>query len=1133
MDYNWLENLPSSLTPIPVYQPDFGFLQSMQMKANQQYEQGFKEVKTAYSSLFNKKVTGEEATKRQQDYSKQALDQMKAIAATDLSDPKNVQIAEDILSPFYKDNLYLENIARTSDYQNEFGKQEAMKNSKNKEERALYNPNIDYYLSKGVEQLASAPMTKDAYGKLERRKSIGIVDIADVTLQHIKDVGFIKTTDANGNVMNITTNGPKSVEAYSSVYKSILSRPEYAEQNRVLSIARAEMEMDKVKKDNPNVSEQQLKDLFTEKALNGSIDWYAQSISGYRKTALEYRRQNAPYAELDANGFPVDTKQNPRTAEDQAVVINNLAKAQLYEDLARKTEEEFTKGFGYIQTDENKFSTDVNTYIKGIDPNSSIYQKQVNDIRTNTNDYIQNLYLSHDADAFAKSLANLSSVETKVSTVQQEVNKQAAEAFKEQLALFKAVTGVEQKQEEIDLKELQIKIKAGTATQEDYDKAYGAGFTMKRIGTDGTNKSGIDIASGDIDMPGTNVKQVATNDTYNTAKVKLVIDINSDSFGPDGMLNMITEDIVPNGLTGPEKLDLSNAYMECLETGKYSVKSLAVREKAAKLLNDLAKSKDKIYAADTGPNTIREGLGVIATTDAADPLFLTQNPLKQDVVMKMAMKNQLIQKNSAELLNLTSAYQKGLKEFLDKNNTKGEYNKAVKTTIDPKTGEKKYDAITAKDMAPSFPSLTIKGESGEEITLTPEQVAEKWNDGSINDLFKNQGSYLGNRYNPSIVGINKKRIEDYNNWSPAMNREELFKEWNKAIHGTYQQAATGDPLLSGKQPQTIIRDGSPYWHDIPADPNSVLGKYGEPGSIKNKFDEIGKKVVAKMPQFATGESSPELTYDMTGTGKEVDPVQKATGTKLIKEALLPINHKNMYTVDRANKMVGQGLDEDMKRAIIDGRFKDFIYDIAGATSIVPIGPNGVPAIRINTQLKKGEKDNETIGNVSIRKIKDLGVIYMDIATDAKGELINQIPQVEKFQRYQKLLTDKDAELVQDDFEGKNGFVYTIKPDAQSKDQKGLFTKVHVFTSQWQVDKKTGAYIIDPKTGKPAPTPLTEVVFDVGTGGYSIDHIAETMKNNWILNEMQKRRMLLENSKNQPSAAGTMSFGDIMKQFGYK
>ena len=343
MDYNFLENIPSSLTPLPQYSPDFGFLQSMQMKANQQYEQGLKEVKTAYSSLFNKQVTGEEATKRQQQYAKRAQDEMKAISATDLSDPKNVLAAENILAPFHEDKLYLKNIAYTSHYQNEFSKQESMKNSKNKEERALYNPIIDSYLNKGVEDLAKAPMTNEGYSKLEKRKSIGVVNIADVALQHIKDVGFIKTTDANGNVMNITTNGPKSVEAYNAVYRSIVTRPEYAEQNRVLSIARGEMEMDKIKKDNPNVPEQQLKDAFAEKAITGNVEWYAKSIADYRKTALAYRRQNAPYGELDANGVPIDKTQKPRTPEDQAIVMNNFAKAQMYEALAKKAEEEFTK----------------------------------------------------------------------------------------------------------------------------------------------------------------------------------------------------------------------------------------------------------------------------------------------------------------------------------------------------------------------------------------------------------------------------------------------------------------------------------------------------------------------------------------------------------------------------------------------------------------------------------------------------------------------------------------------------------------------------------------------------------------------------------------------------------------------
>jgi hypothetical protein len=332
-----------------------------------------------------------------------------------------------------------------------------------------------------------------------------------------------------------------------------------------------------------------------------------------------------------------------------------------------------------------------------------------------------------------------------------------------------------------------------------------------------------------------------------------------------------------------------------------------------------------------------------------------------------------------------------------------------------------------------------------------------------------------------------------------------------------------------------------FW-DIGTEPNNrrdvmdaaenyiVNSKFGDPKSYRKLLKQAEEAVIGKMPQFATGESSPELTFDLSGTGKESDPAQKTTGTKLVKEVLLPINQKRMYVTDGSNKMVEDGISEEMKKSIIDGRFKDFIYDIAGAVSILPIGPNGGPAVRINMQTGKSEKDNETIGKSSVAKIKELGAIYIDIADDAKGEALNQIPQSEKFQRYGKLLTDEDAQLVQDDFEAKNGFVYTIKADPNSKDSKGKYTKVYVCTSQWQVDEKTGAYKM--QNDKPIPTPMTTTAFDVGPGGYSIDHIAETMRSNWILNEMQKRRMLLEYNKKQPSAAGTMSFGDIMKQFGY-
>ena len=1118
MDYNWLENVPSSLTPVPVYQPDFGFLQSMQMKANQQYEQGFKEVKTAYSSLFNKKVTGEEATKRQQDYSKQALDQMKAIAATDLSDPKNVQIADDILAPFYEDKLYLQNIADTSHYQNEFAKQEAMKSAKTKEERELYNPVIDYYLGKGYEQLAKAPMTNEAYGKLERRKSIGIVNISEIAKKQISDVGYIKTVDANGNAMVITTNGPKSVEAYSSVYKSIAARPEYAEQNRVLSIARFEMETDQIRKDNPNLSQDQVNGLIADKAIAGNVKWYAGNIADYRKTAAEWRRKNIVYMDLDENGYPKDGVGKPLSIEDQQNIEYNLSQAKAFEEQAKKTEELFTKEFGYVQTDPTKFSTNIEDYIKAVDPNSDLYKKRVLDITTNTKDYIQNVYLSQDADAFAKGLANLSSIEIKVNPVQQEVNKQVADAFKQQMDLLKTEAGIAQKQEEIDIKLLQAKAKAGTLSQEDLDKYYGQGFTMKGVGAF-ASQSGIDVGSGDVYMTGTNVRKVSTIDSINLAKLKLASDINRESFGADGMMNMASEDIVPNGLNGPEILTLSGAYNNYLATGKYDNSSLAEREKIANVLNSLPENKDKKFTADSHPNDIREALGNMARTDAADPLFKTVNPEKQSLVMKMALQNQVIQKNSAELLKLNGDYQKKLQDFVDAD-TKGEFSKLIKTTIDPKTGEKTYDIITAKDMASSFPSLTVKDKEKGEITFTPEQVAEMWKNKTIGELFKDQGSH--------IVGVNKKRIEDFKHFMPSMNRDELMKEWHKYIYGTYKNPATGG---SGLDYVTVIRDNSHRWDNVPPDPNTPAAKYGSPDEIQNKLNTLSSKVVANLPQFATGESSPELTFDLSGTDKqEIDPVQKKTGEAIIKTMQSPINRKNMYIVDGSNKQVENGIDTDIEKAITDAKFKDFIYDIAGSVTYIPLGPNGVPAIRISTQLGKGDKDNETIGGVSVAKIKSLGTIYMDVADNAKSEVLQQLPRPETLYRYGQLLTNPKG-IIQDDFEKANGFVYTIQPDPNSKNEKGLFTKIRVYTSQWQVDEKTGQFIME--NGKPKSTPQATAVFNVGEGGYSIDHICEDMKNNWILGEMQKRRMLLDANKNKPSSSNTQTFGDIYKKFGFQ
>lgn len=1118
MDYNWLEQVPSSVTPIPVYQPDFGFLQSMQMKANQQYEQGFKEVKNAYASIFDRAVTGEEANKRQQNYKKQALDQMKAIAATDLSDPKNVLAAENIMSPFYDDQEYVKNIAFTSHYQNEKSKQETIKNSTDKNTRALYNPLVDYYIDNGIKQLADAPMTKDAYSKLEMRKSIGIVNIADIANKEIKDAGYIKTVDAQGNAMYITTNGPKSVEAYSSVYKAIAARPEYAEQNRVLSIARMEMEKDKFKRDNPNIPESEFNQQFAQNAIDGNIKYYTTAIADNRKLALEWRMKNAIYQDLDTNGFPTNRETKVKSPEIQQNIFANLTRASEFENLAKKYEDIFTKEFGYVQTDASKFSTNPEDYVKGVSLESPIYQQRLNDIRTNTQDYIQNLYLNHDADAFAKSIANISSVELKVNPVQQEANRQAAEVYKEYLSSYKAQTAVEQKQETIDLKAIEEKRKLGLPLeQEDIDKMYGTGFDTKSLATPiGEKGQGIDLGSGKVGFSGTALKKISTIEAFNAAKAQKVINMNTIAFGSDGMLQMLSDGVIPGGLTGPEILTLSGEYTKSLTTGNFSAASQPIREKLAKLINNYHPN-NKTYSANTNAEDVRQALSAITLTDATDPLFKTVDPKKQALVISMAQRNQAMQKDMQDLKNMISSYNKNLGEVLNNANNVKKYSKIL---VDENEGITKTD-----------PNLTDNAIVNADIgNLRNVKHVPKYRIANNNDVIK---------ILKPITVFNQK-TNTYKTISPnelaSAFTSGLFKEGDIDISGGIIFQMNGEDYRIANP-----RDGS-FWKTDKEQHNdkinfetayrtltNLTNRFGKSSEFSKLKNEITSVTVNKIPQFNTGTSSPEITFDLSGTGKDVDLAQKATGDALLNAIQSPVNVDKMYTVDGSGNEIKGSIPEEIKTAIFNAKFKDFRSDIAGSVTYIPRGPNGGPTIRINTQLGKGEKDKETIGTTKVEDIKSKSAIYVDISENAKDEILQQLPRTDVLQRYASLLTTSDA-IHQDDFEEKNGFMYTIQADPNSMGPEGKYTKVHVYTSEWQIDPHTGEYIME--NGKPKYTyPLTEQVFQVGVGGYSIDHICEQMKNNWIIKQMQKRKDLLEYYKNQPSVPGTSTIGDIYKQFG--
>ncbi len=164
MDYNWLENTPSVSgdfrNALPIWQPDYSFLQSMDMRINQQFDQGLQKIAGAYS-LFHQPTTGTEAAQTQQEMAKQAQEQMKSVSAADISDPKNVLKAENILAPFWQNKDLLTNISKTKQISANIQKAYSVRDSTDEKIRDQFDDRYVQLLQYQHNNLANAPLSEN------------------------------------------------------------------------------------------------------------------------------------------------------------------------------------------------------------------------------------------------------------------------------------------------------------------------------------------------------------------------------------------------------------------------------------------------------------------------------------------------------------------------------------------------------------------------------------------------------------------------------------------------------------------------------------------------------------------------------------------------------------------------------------------------------------------------------------------------------------------------------------------------------------------------------------------------------------------------------------------------------------
>lgn len=157
--------LPSALQ-VPSLQPDFSQVQQIAQRANTIFETGLHQVKNAYSSVINSPVTDSRNLQKKEEYIHNFKEGLKKITKENLRMPQNVQQAENLLSPFWQDQVMLTDMSLTAKLQSAYEQYNQAAYSSDDKIRATANPDSLEDLNNTAEQLRNANGDMNVYNKL-------------------------------------------------------------------------------------------------------------------------------------------------------------------------------------------------------------------------------------------------------------------------------------------------------------------------------------------------------------------------------------------------------------------------------------------------------------------------------------------------------------------------------------------------------------------------------------------------------------------------------------------------------------------------------------------------------------------------------------------------------------------------------------------------------------------------------------------------------------------------------------------------------------------------------------------------------------------------------------------------------
>jgi hypothetical protein len=282
----YIPNLTDIFPEPSLYKPDIGFFDSMLKRKQAQYDEGVSKAISARDMIRNAPLSDFANIEMRNKYLKDADEALKNIASADFSLPQNVSNAMNIFSPFWEDDIVLEDMQKTKGLTNGINTLLSYQNSTDPKIREQYSGVAMKYLTNDLERLRNANRNREAYKKVEGRKAVPFTNLESYLSDEAKKDGLeVKYDDPNGPYLVSTINGQRSQQKYATWATNKIGNNFYDQFNVIGTVEREERA--KIyKKMYPQMSEGEIDDVIAKEHVK-ELD------EGYNKRKREYEVEKA------------------------------------------------------------------------------------------------------------------------------------------------------------------------------------------------------------------------------------------------------------------------------------------------------------------------------------------------------------------------------------------------------------------------------------------------------------------------------------------------------------------------------------------------------------------------------------------------------------------------------------------------------------------------------------------------------------------------------------------------------------------------------------------------------------------------------------------------------------------------